>query len=70
MKFSKTLSATSTSVAVLMGTAYAAVPAAIQTSFDAAATDATDVLGIIAGAVVTLIGGMWLISMIKRGKSV
>ena len=70
MKLSQKLAAVSTSAMVLMGTAYAAVPASVQTKFDEAATDATSVLGIIAGAVVTLIGGMWLISMIKRGKNV
>lgn len=58
-----------TSLMVLVGTAQAEVPASIQTSFDAAATDATSVLGIVAGAIVTLIAGFWLIAMVKRGKS-
>ena len=61
--------AVSTFVLGLVGTAHAEVPASIQTSFDAAAADATSVLGIVAGAIVTLIAGFWLIAMVKRGKS-
>ena len=69
MKLSQKLAVLFTGMVALMGTAHAEVPAIIQTAFDSAAADATSVLGIVAGAIVTLIGGYWLIAMVKRGKS-
>ena len=62
--------ATGLSLMALAGSASAEVPASVQTAFDAAQADAITVLGIIAGALVAVIAGFWLVSMVKKGRSV
>ena len=64
----KTLLKTTVVAASLVGSsmALAAVPAGIDTAFVEAGTDATTVIGYIAGALVLLVSGFWVIKIIRK----
>jgi uncharacterized membrane protein len=54
-------------LASLFMTAYAAVPAGVDTAITAAQTDAVTVGGYIIAAVAALVGIVWMIRMLRRG---